>query len=295
MSAPRANPDANPDPRLTPARGDLAAAHLRGLVAAKRYVEGDAARVLAGRAPLRAGPSETAGQASELLFGEQVTVYDRKDGWAWVQAAQDDYVGYVRDDALGAVVAPGHRIAALSTPLLPAPDMKRPALDLLPMNAKVAVLGHEGRFARIAPRGFVFADHLVPLTTHAPDYVAIAERFIGAPYIWGGKSFAGLDCSGLVQTALEAAGIAAPRDSDLQQAALGQALPVSPDLANLSRGDLVFWNGPVGILCDGARMVHANGHSMDVRIEDVREAAARIERSAGPIAAIKRLPLTAPQ
>jgi hypothetical protein len=291
MSAPRTNPD----PRLTPARGDLAAAHLRGLVPAKRYVEGDAARVLAGRAPLRAGPSETAGQASELLFGEQITIYDRKDGWAWVQAAQDDYVGYVRDDALGAVLASSHRVTALFTPLLPAPDMKRPALDLLPMNAKVAVLGHEGRFARIAPRGFVFADHLVPLTTHAPDYVVIAERFIGAPYIWGGKSFAGLDCSGLVQTALEAAGIAAPRDSDLQQAALGQALPVTSSLDHLSRGDLICWNGHIGIMCDGTRMVHANGHSMDVRIEGLREAAARIERSAGPITAIKRLPLTAPQ
>jgi cell wall-associated NlpC family hydrolase len=275
------------DARITPARGDLAAQFLRGKVEAKTFVDGEAACVGIGRAPLRAGPSPTSGMASEILFGETVTVYERRDGWAWVQCALDSYVGYVGEAALTASApAPTHRVCAISTPLLPAPDVKRPSFDLLPMNAAVCVLGREGRFARIAPRGFVFAAHLVAFDHRQADWVAAAECFAGAPYIWGGKSWAGLDCSGLVQTALQTAGIAAPRDSDMQEAALGEKVE---DLSRPRRGDLIFWKGHVGIMLDGARMIHANAGFMNVTVERLTEAIARIGKSGGDITSVRRL------
>ena len=274
------------DARVTPARGDLAASSLRGKVDAKLYVDGTASGLGVGRTGLRAGPSSTSGMASEVLFGEIVTVYERRDGWAWVQCALDDYVGYVREDALVEPMKPTHRVIATSTPLLPAPDVKRPALDLLPMNAQIHVAGHEGRFARTASRGFVFADHLVPLDDRKKDWVAIAERFLGAPYIWGGKTYGGLDCSGLVQTALQTAGIACPRDSDMQEKALGHAVE---DLSRPQRGDLVFWKGHVGIMLDGARMLHANAYTMNVTVERLSEAIMRIAKSGSEVTSLRRL------
>jgi len=270
------------DPRITPARGDIAAAHLRGQVDAKHFVEGETKIIAVGRAPLRAGPATNAGMASELLFGERVTVYERRDGWAWVQAARDKYMGYVREDALDDLFETTHRVTAPMTPVLPAPDVKRPATDILPMNARVQILSHEGRFARVAPRGFVFEGHLVPVNTKQSDWVAVAEQFIGAPYIWGGKTIAGLDCSGLVQTALEAASIECPRDSDMQQA-LGAPIAQT----NLQRGDLIFWNGHVGIMRDKSTLLHANAFFMEVTSEPLAEAADRIAPSA--IVAVKRL------
>lgn len=274
------------DARITPARGDLAASSLRGKVDAKLYVDGTASGLGVGRTGLRAGPSSTSGMASEVLFGEIVTVYERRDGWAWVQCALDDYVGYVREDVLVEPMKPTHRVIATSTPLLPAPDVKRPVLDLLPMNAQIHVAGHEGRFARTASRGFVFADHLVPLDDRKKDWVAIAERFLGAPYIWGGKTYGGLDCSGLVQTALQTAGIACPRDSDMQEKALGHAVE---DLSRPQRGDLVFWKGHVGIMLDGARMLHANAYTMNVTVERLSEAIMRIAKSGSEVTSLRRL------
>jgi len=274
------------DARITPARGDLAASSLRGKVDAKSFVDGETQTIAVGRTALRAGPSPTSGMASEVLFGEIVTVYERRDGWAWVQCALDDYVGYVREDALVEPMKPTHRVIATSTPLLPAPDVKRPALDLLPMNAQIHVAGHEGRFARTASRGFVFADHLVPLDDRKKDWVAIAERFLGAPYVWGGKTYGGLDCSGLVQTALQTAGIACPRDSDMQEKALGHAVE---DLSRPQRGDLVFWKGHVGIMLDGARMLHANAYTMNVTVERLSEAIMRIAKSGSEVTSLRRL------
>ncbi|MEJ0042494.1 MAG: C40 family peptidase [Rhizomicrobium sp.] len=238
-----------------------------------------------GRAPLRHAPSLDAVQDDELLFGEVFTVYETKDGWAWGQSAVDSYVGYVHTIFCCAPVAPTHRIAALTTPILTGPDVKRATRDLLPLNARVKVLDRAKGFVRIAPDGFVFEGHIAPLDVLATDWVATAERFVGTAYVWGGKTHAGLDCSGLVQTALAAAGIAAPRDTDQQEAALGQAVP----FAERRRGDLVFWNGHVGILLDAARLLHANAFHMQVEIEPVDDAVARIAPIAGPVTSVKRL------
>jgi cell wall-associated NlpC family hydrolase len=269
------------DSRLTPARPDLAAAHLKGRVEAARYAEGEVCSVIHGRVALRHSPADDAAQDSELLLGESVTVYERKAGWAWVQARMDSYVGYAREAALGPVLAADARVILPLTPLLSAPDVKAPLRDLIPLNATVKRCAAHGHFVEIAG-GFVHGRAVASLNHAAADFVSVAEQFLGVPYVWGGKTFEGLDCSGLAQTALQAAGIAAPRDTDMMEKALGRAVPQQ----NLKRGDLVFWKGHMGVMRDAETLLHANAHFMQVTSEPLAIAVARI---ATPVTAIKRL------
>jgi cell wall-associated NlpC family hydrolase len=163
-------------------------------------------------------------------------------------------------------------------------------MGFLTLNAKVAVTDRDGSYARLATGGWVFAAHLSDLDGFEADYVAVAERLLHTPYLWGGKTSLGLDCSGLAQTALAAAGIRAPRDSDMQEQQLGSTVAVAPGLGGLRRGDLVFWKGHVGLMLDEARLLHATGHSMSVYVEPLAAAEERIRlTSYGPITAIKRL------
>jgi len=263
-------------------RPDLAAAHLKGTVDAPRYAEGEKFSVCAGRTGLRVRPSTDAAQDSELLFGEVFTVYDRAHGWAWGQAANDLYVGYVAEEALTAPFAAEAKVSALLAPVFPAADLKTPVRDFLPLNAAVPVLAREGDYVNVGT-GFVHRRHLAAETQK--DFVAIAERFLGVPYVWGGKTAAGLDCSGLIQTALQAVGKAAPRDTDMIEKALGDAVPIS----GVRRGDLVFWKGHMGVMLDEKRLLHANAFHMAVAIEPLAEAIARIEKAAGPVTSVKRL------
>jgi hypothetical protein len=269
------------DKRVTPARPDLAAAHLKGVADAPRFVDGKNFSVCLGRASLFAWPAGDASQDSELLFGESFTVYDSAHGWAWGQAATDLYVGYVRESALSAPFAREAKVSALMAPVFSAADLKAPVRDLLPMNAVVPVLGRDGDYVNIGP-GFLHQRHLAPETQK--DFVAIAERFLGVPYMWGGKTAAGLDCSGLIQTALQAVGKSAPRDTDMMEKALGE-----PVASASQRGDLVFWKGHMGVMLDDTRLLHANAFHMAVAIEPLVEAVARIEKIAGPVTSTKRL------
>ena len=273
------------DKRINAFRSDLAAAHLKGKVEASRFVEGEAAAVAVGRASLRAAPSLNAGQDSELLHGERVTVYDRVEGWAWVQAANDDYVGYVREKQLAAPFHTALQIAALMTPVYVRPDFKTPIRDMLPMTAEVNLMARDGDYLEIAPGAWVHRHHVALPEEMQPDFVAVAESFFGVPYVWGGKTFAGLDCSGLIQTALAACGIRSPRDTDMMEKALG--IPVSRE--DITRGDLVFWKGHMGVMLDKTSLLHANAFHMEVFVEDLDQAVDRIEKSAGPVTSIKRL------
>ena len=284
------------DKRLTPARPDLADERLRGRVQAERYSPGRAMRVVAPSAPLRREPRPDAPLDTEALMGEAVTVYDEDEGWAWGQLQSDGYVGYIPSEALAAGdPAPTHRVAALRTFIYPAPHLKVPPSGFASLGALVSVQSSDGDYARIAGDGFIFAAHLVPLDAHAPDFVAVAERLAGTPYLWGGKTSLGLDCSGLVQLSLAAAGILAPRDTDMQQAILGDPVEPAPGLP-FRRGDLIFWKGHVGVMLDAERLLHANGHHMAVSIEPLREAEERIRRNEfGPIVAVKRLPALSAQ
>jgi cell wall-associated NlpC family hydrolase len=224
-------------------------------------------------------------------MGELVTIYDEHEGWAWGQLQGDGYVGYLQSALLDdAGLAPTHRVAAIRTFLYPGPNLKLPAITFLSLNSRVTVAEVHGEYARLAKGGWVYAAHLAGIETHLTDYVAVAEHLIGTPYLWGGKTSLGLDCSGLVQMALLAAGVQVPRDSDMQEKGLGSPIEVRPDLGGLQRGDLVFWKGHVGLMMDATRLVHATAHTMTVSVEPLAFAEERIRtRSYGPITSIKRL------
>ncbi|MEL6219078.1 MAG: NlpC/P60 family protein [Pseudomonadota bacterium] len=284
------------DPRTTPARPDLAAAHLRGLVEAERYADPTETMVCTPVAPMSATPDGTAAMTSQLLFGERFTVYDSDGQWAWGQSDLDGYVGYVPrscldDPAALGVPEPTHRVAALSTHVYAEPHFKARPGAALPAGARIAVTGERDGFGALGPGGFAPLCHLTPLETPAPDWVAEAERFLGVPYLWGGRSATGLDCSGLVQLSLQAGGHDCPRDSDQQEAALGRPLAARERLA---RGDLVFWKGHVGVMVTGSRLLHANIHHMAVAVEPLSDARQRIrEKGEGTVTSRRRLETTA--
>ena len=257
---------ASHDPRVTPARPDVAAKFLEGQVEAARFVEGTPKQMSAPFAALRRRPALEAIQETQVLFGEVFNVYDEADGWAWGQAELDDYVGYVETGTLSAeVFAPTHRVGVLRSYVFSKPDLKSTPLMLLGMNARVTEIADADRFVAIARGGFMFRDHLVTLDAAAPDWVSEAERFVGAPYLWGGRDSLGVDCSGLVQTALARAAITTPRDTDMMEQSLGAEIP--RDLTALKRGDLIFWPGHMGVMVDSTRMLHANSHHMATLIE----------------------------
>jgi hypothetical protein len=278
------------DRRLTAARPDLAAATLRGKVEAARFVEGWRRRVVEGAAPLRRSPAPGASLETEALYGESVVVYEESAGWAWVQLVRDGYVGFMPVGALGAPDEPSHRLAALRSFAYPGPSVRSPPILALSLGARVAIKASRGDFATTADGLHIYARHLAPLDAKEPDFVAVAERFFEVPYLWGGRTSQGIDCSGLVQTALAEAGIEAPRDSDMMEASLGAPVRFDDALGDLQRGDLVFWKGHVGVMRDGERLLHANGWHMKVASEPLRVARARInDKSYGPITSIRRL------
>ena len=269
--------NALPDRRLHAYRPDLAEEALRGSVTAGHYVTGTPARLSVSVASLRPRPDETAGIDTQVLFGEGVRVLDRADGWAWVKSDFDGYVGYLPETALDATVTPAtHIVAVPRTFAYTGPDLRTPTAFALSIGSRLTVVGESEtrgtRYFTLEGGQSVVAGHCLPVgETAGDDYVAIAGRFLETPYLWGGRSGFGLDCSALVQLSMMLAGKSAPRDSDMQAAGLGTPI----EREELRRGDLVFWKGHVAIMEDETTIIHANGHTMSVAREPLADAIER--------------------
>jgi len=283
------------DRRIHAYRPDLADQRLEGQVEAEHFVTGTPARIVAPKTGLYRHPAPDAPLDSEALRGDSLTILDAGDeGWNWVQLGHDDYVGWMAANDMSADTAqPTHVVCVPSTFVFSGPDIKSAVLDILPLGASVAVGGeasdHNAQYGMIEPAGAIVMQHLMPVGEHAGDFVAVAETLLGTPYLWGGCSAFGIDCSGLVQIAMRMTGRHVPRDSDMQEETLGMALDCTAGLPALQRGDLVFWKGHLGIMQDGERLLHANAHHMAVASEPLSDAIARLEAAGCPVTSIKRL------
>ena len=274
------------DPRLTLAREDLAADWLEGVVRAARFARPQPMRTVAPIASIRRSPDAASEQLDQLLFGEIFEVLDSQGDFAWGQARRDGYVGFVETAALSLPQGdPDRRIRVPSAFAYAEPSIKSRPFGPLSLNSLVVAGADESGFVDAAAAGWIACVCLAPIGRFEDDPAAVAERFVGAPYLWGGRGSLGLDCSGLIQQALYACGRACPRDTD-QQIELGQPAPA----AGLRRGDLVFWSGHVGMMLDERRLIHANAHHMAVAVEPLADAVARIaEAGAGEPTAYRRL------
>jgi cell wall-associated NlpC family hydrolase len=281
------------DRRLNAFRDDRADIRLRPMLTDREFVSGRPAVIAAPVVDFRDAPAAESECVSQGLYGETVSVFEDRDGWSWVQADLDDYVGYVQSSTLEAVhVQPTHMVAAQRSYRYTGPDLRFPVVDTLSIGSRLKVAGQAEtrgtRYAVLEDGTAVVAGHLRPVGESEADYVDAAMRFLHSPYLWGGRSGFGVDCSGLIQLSMMMAGRSILRDTDMQAESVGTLLAKGPGIPDLMRGDLVFWKGHVAIMTDRDTMLHASGHSLTVTLEPIGAAVDRIAASYGWPTAFRR-------
>lgn len=273
------------DRRLTPANGRVAHVSLQGQVTAERFVTGTWRRIAVPLVDILARPDGP--RDRQILMGARVLVLEETGEFAFIQAARDGYVGYIRRDTLCPDAEATHWVSAPATHLYPEPSIKSREIALLSMNARLTIAADHGKFLETTEGAYVYARHVRPVGDWAEDPVSVAAGLLGTPYLWGGDSRSGIDCSGLVQAAMSACGVLCPSDSDLQQAGFGH--PLAKGEAP-RRGDLVFWKGHVAFVSGPDQILHANAHAMAVTYEGMEAAIKRIEAAGeGKPTAMKRV------
>jgi cell wall-associated NlpC family hydrolase len=270
------------DPRLNAYRADLADARLRGLVAAPRYVEGEARRVVVGRAAVRRSAAPRAEIDTFYHYGERVLVFEEAGGHAWCQSLFDGYVGYVEAGcveighiATGEVPVPTHFVATSGSYCYAVPDLRSAASDFLPRHSALVVaerglVTRGTAYVRLDSGSYLPLACLSPRMPRSSDIVAAASLYLGCPYLWGGRSWLGIDCSGLVQNAFRDIGVTVLRDTDMQRDSIGDAVPAGAQ-ADLRKDDLLYLTGHVLIYAGDGAVIHADGASMTVRRDNLRE------------------------
>ena len=256
--------------------------------------EGLRLQVTGGIAALHKAPQDGAVQVSQLLHGETLRLHHEERGFALVQCETDRYVGWARVGKLAAsVIEPTHRVRVARLHAYAEPKVTATPNVLLGMGARLTSAGEdEGAYHRFERVGWI-AKHLVaPIDTFETDPATVAEKFIGTPYLWGGRDCYGIDCSGLIQIAFGACGIACPRDSDMQQAWFGAALSDWRQPGTLQRNDLIFWDGHVGLLLDAGTLLHSNGTFMTTMAEPLAPAIERIAKEYGEPLEARRVDLS---
>lgn len=272
------NKQARLDPRLNAFRGDLADKRLQGLIHVSRFTDGHERQIVHPVADIHQQANEKSAMTSQLLYGQKVQVFEEADGWLWVQSLDDGYVGYIKQKLVGEIdKGATHRVVQPRTFIYFDSDLRSPVKYCLSLGSLVCVEGRVdvrgNAYALLADGGAIIMNHVKPIASVATDYVKVAETLVATPYRWGGVSAFGIDCSGLVQLAMRICGRLVLRDSDMQLATLGRDL-AGPEF--LKKGDLIFWRGHVAIMVDNQNIIHANGASMDVRIEPLAVATERL-------------------
>lgn len=269
------------DRRLNAYRPDLADERLSGQVEAGRFTAGTLMQVSDSVVDLRAEPRPDSGPQTQIIFGDTVRVFEEQDGWCWVQAERDGYTGYVSAASLEKPVDDAtHMVIVPRTFVYPGNDLRFPHTKALSLGSRVRIVGTSEKrgteYALLESGEALIAKHLAPLSDHAHDFVAVAKTLLHTPYLWGGTSGFGIDCSGLVQLSMWVAGRKVLRDSDMQENTLGEIVEPDADYSNLKRGDLVFWKGHVAICASPDMLIHASGHTMTVTLEPLKDAIKRI-------------------